>query len=242
MPRGQPDYGVYQQQWAIAGLADLGEAVARLDSINIYDRRGFTAWMDSFEPPVLRWTASASAGGTAPVLSTTQQWMGVQSVYFVTAAVAGEWSQLIKVLPLIRLGKVGIEFSIYLDCQAPGYFQVLAYIFDGTNRRDADLRLDNRARTASIVTPAGLIPVATNCFPAWPVQVWTSVKLVVDMDTDMYTRLLIGDREFPIHTHALVPGAPTTSRFIQLTLRLQGDLIAIMDAYLDNFILTQNEP
>lgn len=242
MPRGQPDYGIYTETPVASGISDPGEAAARLGSINVYDRRGWTVWMDDFESPSLKWPATSSVGSPDPLLSTVEQWMGEQSVYFATVAGAGEHSTMEKLFPLVRLGRVGIEFFVRLECRTPGYLQCILHIFDGVNISTATLRLDNQARTASIITPAGTIVIATNCFPTIPNKVWIPVKLVVDMDTDLYNRLLIGEREYDISAHALVPGAVTTNRFLDVSIRLIGDAIAVMYAYLDNFILTQNEP
>lgn len=242
MPRGQPDYGLYTETLVATGISDPGEAAARLGSINVYDRRGWTVWMDDFEAPNLKWGASSSAGGTAPVLSTTRAWMGIQSAYFVTAAAAGAWANLQHSWPLVRLGRIGAEFWIWLTSFTPGYFRMYLQIYDGTNISVTELRLDSQARTATIVTPAGNIVVATFCFNSVFNEVWIPVKLVVDMDTDLYTRLMIGPDEYDLSAHALVPGGASTDEQIWSSLRLVGGAIGAMSAYLDSFILTQNEP
>lgn len=242
MARGQPDYGITTQTPVASGISDPGEAAARLGSINVYDRRGWTVWMDDFEAPELKWLALSSVGGTLPVLSTTRSWMGVQSVYFVTAAVAGAYASIVRLFPLVRLGRVGMEFFIYLYSETPGYFVMRTRIYDGTNRSDAELRLDYQAQTATIVTAAGDRIVATNCFNGLMMNVWTPVKLVVDMDTDRYTRLLIGPQEIPLDTHSLVAGGADPDSLLWTELRLEGDAIGMMSAYMENFILTQNEP
>lgn len=242
MGRGQPDFGLYTSTPVASGISDPGEAAARLGSINVYDRRGWTVWMDDFEAPVLKWAAASNAGGTDPVLSTTREWMGTQSTYFVTAAAAGAWASLQRSWPLVRLGKFGAEFWIWLHSLTPGYFRMLLDIFDGTNWSRAELRLDSQARTASIVTPAGTIVVATFCFNTVFNEVWIPVKLVVDMDTDFYTRLMIGPDEYDLSAHALVPMGASNENQIWSSLRLVGDAIGAMSASLDSFILTQNEP
>lgn len=242
MAHGQPDFGMYAIAETIYKLTDMGELATRLGSIVTFDRRGDVVWLDDFEAAVLRWTAGASAGSSAPVLSTTEQWMGVKSVYFATVAGAGEYSRIGKNLPLSRLGKSGVEFFILLESRTPGYMQLRVNIEDGTNLSYAELRLDSQARTASIITPTGTIVIATNCFPTYPNKVWVPVKLVVDMDTDLYTRLLIGDQGYDISSYALVPVAASTNRYLDVYICLVGDIIATMYAYLENFILTQNEP
>lgn len=242
MPRGQADFGLYTQTPVAAGLADPGEAAARLGGINIYDRRGWTVWMDDFEAPVVRWTASDDGFGTDPILSTTEAWMGTQSVYFVTRNTNVAFARLERRFPLVRLGRIGIEFFILLAGKTPGYFEASLRLYDGSNISDARLHLDSEAQTATIVTPDGGIEVATYCFNAAIGITWMPVKLVVDMDTDRYVRLLIGPQEIDLSTHLLVPGVVTTDKYFRMRLSLEGDVAGDMTAYLDNFILTQNEP
>lgn len=242
MPRGQPDFGIYTQTPVATGLSDVGEAAARLGSINIYDRRGWTIWMDDFEAPVLKWTPLAAGGGVVPRLSTTNAWMGTQSVFFDCDAGAAPTSSMYRKFPLLRLGKTGIEFFVNLYSKTPGYFRVRFRVYDRANRADAELRLDTFAKTATIVTAAGNIVAATNCFNSAGERVWTPIKLVVDMDTDLYTRLLIGERDIDLSAHALVAGGVSAEGMLYVDFMLVGDAIADMDCYLGNFILTQNEP
>lgn len=242
MPRGQPDYGLYTETPVASGISDPGEAAARLGSINVYDRRGWTIWMDDFEAPDLRWTPSSTAGAVDPVLSTTKAWMGVQSVYFVTPAVAFEGAELTKFFPLLRLGKVGSEFFILLFNGVGGSFGYVLDIFDGTNHSYGQLALDFAAKTASIYTSGAWEIIATNCFNDLDHNTWVPIKLVVNMDTDYYDRLLVGPNEFDISAHPLVLVGADNDRLLRSVFGLVASGAAINTAYLDNFILTQTEP
>jgi len=242
MPRGQPDYGITTQTPVASGISDPGEAAARLGSINVYDRRGWTVWMDDFEGPALKWDPLAFLGGNAPVLSTLLAWMGNQSCYLSFPAVAFAGSGIARYLPLVRLGRVGVELWMNLWAGAGNYLYFHILILDGTNVTGAELYLDSAARTATIATPGGNIIVATDCFPDLLTTLLVPVKLVVDMDSDMYTRLMIGPEEVDISAHALMPIGATTNKFLGVDFQLINGGGGAGYAYVDNFILTQNEP
>ena len=242
MPRGQPDYGLYTQTPVASGISDPGEAAARLGGINVYDRRGWTVWMDDFEAPALRWGTAIVAPGSIPVLSTTRAWMGIQSVYLAVPAVNGARSAINRTFPLVRLGRIGIELFTYLNVTTPSYLMILLTIYDGSNESYAELHLDNLARTATLITSIGPIPVATKCFPLVPLIAFIPVKLVVDMDTDRYVRLLIGPDEIDLSTYLMVLGPATDVKMLGLTCWLEGNVAGVSNGYIDNFILTQNEP
>ena len=240
--RGQPDYGITTQTPVASGISDPGEAAARLGSINVYDRRGWTVWMDAFEASVLNWPVFGAPPGINPVLDSTFAWMGAQSLLFQTNAVGAQYSWVAKYFPLIRLGRVGVEFWLYYLGAANGCFTALVETYDGTNRAAGTLCLDMVARTAEINTPAGWITVANNCFNTAPVNSFLPFKLVIDMDSDRYTRLLAGPRDIDISSHLLFPGPVTTDYALLIEFRLASTAADVQKAWLDNFILTQNEP
>ncbi|KKN22379.1 hypothetical protein LCGC14_0915710 [marine sediment metagenome] len=242
MPRGQPDFGIYTETPVASGISDPGEAAARLGSINVYDRRGWTVWMDDFEAPSFKWISFVSPPGALPVLVTTASWRGAQSVYLNAVAGAGGISGMLKIFPLLRLGRLGIEFWTRGVTVSPGYLGLVFDIFDGTNQSRAEVRADFLADTVSIVTPAGTIVIDTGAFPLLALMPFVPIKIVVDMDDDTYTRLMIGHQEYDISAHALVPVGATTNRLIRAQFSLNGAAGGDSYAWLENFILTQNEP
>lgn len=243
MARGLPDYGQASKQYAIAGMADLGEAVARLNSINIFDRKGFTIWQDDFEAPVLRWYPTSGGAGANPILSTAIALSGVQCVYLNAPAGVGSYSQIGHTFPVVRLGNFGMEFAINGFTKTPGYFRAIVHYANGVTQHYAELRYDTNARTMSIVTPAGVQLIATNI---WMENIlrwyFLPIKLVIDIDNNLYIRLVVGPEEVDLSSHSLNLLAPATSRFIWVYLTVIASAADDMWMYLDNFIHTQAEP
>lgn len=242
MPRGQPDYGVYQQQQAIVGLADIGEGAARLDAINVFDRRGFTVWQDDFEAPVLRWARGKVTTGQLAVLSTTTFFSGIQSVLLNVPKGVTPNSYISRHFPLIRLGRVGVEFWLQGLTKAPGHFDAIIEIYDGVTPTSAHLVYVSDTDTISIWTGGVLTPIATNVWMSVFHHYFLPIKIVADMDTDYYTRLIIGETEYKLSTYPLTVLAPSAWRAILIWFYVFGSDADDMHMYLDNFILTQNEP
>lgn len=242
MPRGQPDYGLYQPQFAIAGLADLGEAVARLGSINVYDRRGFTVWQDDFEAPSLKWTPTQGGLGALPVLSTVASYSGIQSVFLDSVGLAGSGSRISRTFPLIRRGKIGIEFWVQGLSGANSYIELALRVYDGASPNFAHIRYQTANRTVEIFTPLGWQVIDTRAYMQTTDFHFLPIKLVIDMDADTYTRLLVGRSEYDIRAHQLVVMAPSTNEYIEVQFTANQIGVPSVWFYLDNFILTQNEP
>ena len=242
MARGLPDYGQNTQQYAIAGMGDLGEAVARLDSINVFDRRGFTIWQDDFESPVIRWSQWNGNGGLAPIVSSAYFYSGVQSALLQCGAQVDSYSQLSRNFSLIRRGKIGAEIWVQRQIINPAFFSLVVRLLDGTNFTRADLRYYPTNGTIWIDTPLGLVQVATAITMYNATQYFLPIKLVVDMDTDRYTRLIVGPQEIDLSAHELVQVGATALKTVIVYLSLYGVVGGATSLYLDNFILTQNEP
>jgi len=242
MPRGQPDYGLYTDTPVASGISDPGEAAARLGSINVYDRRGWTVWFDDFESPSLKWVGARTAPGAFPVLSTGQAFSGIQSVHLNAPAGVASASSIARRFPLIRRGKVGFEIWVQGTTVTPGYLELRADIHDGVTPYWAAWRYYSAGRDLYIVTPDGEELIDNLAYMISSRFYFLPVKLVVDMDTDLYTRLVVGEREHDISAYGQNVMAPGTNKFIEVTISIAPNAVFDQKMYLDNFILTQNEP
>ena len=243
MPRGAPDFGIYAVKEApIVGLADVGEAVARLGAINVWDRKGWTVLFDDFEAPTLNWIPQTEGSGETPVLSSTQAFMGSQSCYLSAPAAASSVSKIWRRFPLLSVGKLGVELWIQAKAYSPGYFQFYFYVYDGAIPTLAEVLYDTVAREITLGTAAGNIVVASDVFMYTVANYFLPIKVVIDIENDKYVRLMVGPQEIDISAHDLITFAPSTDRYISLTIACLGCEATDMWAYVDNFILTQNEP
>jgi len=243
MPRGQPDYGLMTQTPVASGISDPGEAAARLGSINVYDRRGWTVWMDDFEAPVLKWTGAIALTGEFPVLSSATSWMGAQCVYFDAPTGISSRSMIIRMFPLVRRGRIGVEVFVCGTTEMPGYLWMQAEIDDGVNSYIAQWRLDTTNRNLFIVSGGINRLIATNVYGQVTNHNFLPIKLVIDMDTDFYTRLMVGADEYDISAYPMDFGGLAALSYVDIRIGVYGTGAPIdCSGYADNFILTQNEP
>jgi len=243
MVHGAPDYGIYAIRTApIVGLADLGEAVARMGAINIWDRRGFTILQDDFESPVLRWLASNVAPGDKPVLSSSEVRMGSQSCLLNAPPGAGSESYITKILPLLRKGRLGFEIWVQARAYIDGYFYWKLWQKDGSNIAYAEFRLDTVANNIKIRTPDGYEEVLTDVYSTEAKHFFLPIKIVIDTNTDKYVRLLVSSHEVDLSAYSLLDMGDTTDRKLEIRYGCLGCALANFYAYVDNFIFTQDEP
>jgi len=241
MARGQPDYGMYAPTRVMAGMSDMAEAVVRLNSIDIFDRFGRVAYLDDFEGTVLKWDTVLVAGGTA-ILDSTDPKSGSQDALLSLANAAGSASSIYKYfLPLLS-NRIGSEIS-FVRPDKNTYFHIVVALYTGARLRIGEIRIDFNAGDLAYINTGGLpVNFATGLNLAIANFIHHPCKLVVDFDTIRYVRFLYGGVVYDLSAHALWDvgnlGAPNVYAGFHLRPRVQ----AVSSIYLDDFILTQDEP
>ncbi|MBA7692260.1 hypothetical protein ES703_100823 [subsurface metagenome] len=133
MPRGQPDFGQYQQKTVGATLADMGDLAVRLGSIVEYDRRGDIVLLDDFESPVLSWATTLASPLAFMRLDSTNVKSGAQALQIRTDNIASDALYAYKALSTLGTLRLGAEISFsYLT--ATTSVVVFIHHFDGTDQ------------------------------------------------------------------------------------------------------------
>jgi len=243
MARGAPDYGIYAVRIApIVGLSDIGEGAVRLGAIDLWDRRGFVIFQDDFESPTLLWDTEKEGSGEYPILNSDEVCMGSQSCYLSAPIAADSESRLTRIFPLLKKGRLGFEFWIQARAYTDGYFWWRLWEKDGVNIAFAELRFDSEAKNITIRTSTGYVEVLTDIYTTQGDHFFLPIKIVIDTNTDKYVRLLVGSVEVDLSAYSLRDMGDTTDHNLNVKLGCLGCALDSMFTYVDNFILTQDEP
>lgn len=242
MPRGQPDYGVYQQKTVGATLADMGELAARLGSIDSYDRRGDVVFLDDFEAPILKWE-TAVAGTEYVILDNESVKSGSQAAKIHVAAVAFSNPDMHKSVFSLGSARQGAEFHFSkIENTYTIEFHLIHY--DGTNFHWGEIHFNNgtgELRVTGLVG-AGYIVASGLVLPSLD-HCYIPLKFVTDHLTGKYVRVLFGGVEYDISAFNLATGLDgrAPQDFVRIEVMDAGGAIAA-DLWVEDFILTINEP
>jgi hypothetical protein len=242
MARGQPDYGEYARTVTIAGLSDLGELAARLGSIVTLDRRGNVLWLDNFDDGIGAWGVALYGTGAAAASSTTYFRSGGNSFKLTGgsdgALCVNVWADLQYSIP----SKMGMEFCIstnvdvdhvdahlWYQSSSIGYWPTVH--IDRNNDR---IQIEDRdAGAVTVVTPTSF------CDDLYHFH---SIKLVVDVLTGKYTRLIVDGIAYDLSSYNIPTLAASAHALISPVFYVYSDTGQNGIAHLDNVIITQNEP
>ncbi len=218
------------------------ELAVRLGSIVTYERRGQVIFMDGFEDGDAPWYPHAIVGSGEYWLSTSEARSGMFS-YRIRATGGADTRQDIDLYRSIPyLSNLGIEFSVSADTES-NIIQLYWEIRGISKGIYAGLRIDVENNLAYYLNSAGGWTQLTSdwlvyCDPG----LFTTFKLVVDPKAQKYVRLLTADRTYDMSTIAAQAIGASNVSYSLLHLGQLGKATAITAIWLDDIILTQNEP
>lgn len=243
MPSGQPDFGLYAPTETIVGLSDLGELAARLGSPVTFDRRGNIIWMDDFESGIEKWYVDSAAGGENLLWVPTYSKSGGFCAKAITDAHADDDIRVTVALPYPALSRIGFEYSFRLGSNIKE-IHIINQLYNGTNLIVGLLRWTAATKTWAYLDDSGYHDLTpTIDFRSTAPIPFNTLKLVCDFTTRMYVRLIANNTTYDLSSNTLRvgPGAGIPPHLSE-RVAIYTNANASADIYIDDAIVTQNEP
>jgi len=239
MPHAGPDWGTYAPVSTIYSIQDLGELAARLGSIVTFDRRGNVIFMDNFDDGIEPWSYGGTSGYSVR-WSPYQYKSGGFSIELTTPAVAGKNAWIERYFPYPSKSRLGIEMSVnknYRVNQIDFYFE----IYDGSDLYEPYIRLIGN--TWSYLGDDLNYHNLGSAGDLMNDIMFHTFKLVFDLTTGKFVRLIVDTTTFDLSTFTIykINSSSSPSLFINFAITSMAYAEAAQ-AWVENLILTQNEP
>ncbi len=235
----------WTSKWRMAtifGQIDQGELAARLKSINTFDRRGDTVFMEDFEAPTLTWTTVAIGTGASVALSAASYKSGSQSLKLTPGSTTTWHASATKLLALPVQSRLGFECSFSADDNT-SYFSLGSSMYDGTTRYIQGILYDHANDHIDYYNSGGTYTeIASGIKFKTSIVMFMPLKVVIDYATGEYVRLMFGDTEYNLSGIPLWSGASANNPYCGMEVRHVGTAGNNPISYVDNVIITQNEP
>ena len=242
MPHGHPDYGVGSPLSTIYAIEDMAELAARLGSISTFDRRGNVIFMDGFESGLAQWALGGSGTNNAVTQCSEFARNGAFCAKLRGGSSLGLYASMVKKLPYPVIGKLGLEASFDGNTDF-NYFEVRFQLYDGTTLHTAKLRFTySTGAMAYYDSNADMIDLVTGLYLASSGELFSTVKLVVDFENEAYERVLFNSDTYDVSGIAYFEEASAADPQIRITLIVINETGNPGLIYVDDVILTQNEP
>jgi hypothetical protein len=242
MAHGRPDWGITNGVFSTYQSSDMGELAARLGSPNTMDRRGDVVLIDSFEEYTGRYTVQPSGTGAGSRRTVQYAHRGSWCRELISGSDGGLFCGYIIGESAVYQAKVGIEVSFLHPSTIDG-FEVQIIRFDGAQAHAFSLRYSETALALQYKDPAGVLQTVASGF-SLPASVydWSTIKLVADIAVDRYTRAVVNGVTYNLPASGPTPNADVRTPRMDFTVFVLGRAGFNDAAFIDDLILTQNEP
>ncbi len=240
MPRGAPDYN--QPDYNIASVQfDDGVLLTALAGIAPLDGLGRIVSFDNFRDGFNDWDRAQSQATGLPVLTSSVARVSPVSVLlYGSAGVNASTCYIRKVVNNTVSSRIGLEFSV-LSNQADVYLYVDQQAYTDTFRYNAQIRIQPLNFTVELRTMAGYVQVAT--LPQGiGTSPWVTIKLVSDLSTGKYVRLMVGDTKIDLSSSIYQIGAGSAQRGVLYQFENSDDNKHQENVYIGHVIITMDEP
>lgn len=242
MGRGLPSWHKYRSFGQVHEDVKLGELAVRLGSPVSFDRRGNVMFMDTFEYGLNKWVIGGSGLAYKAIPSVDYTISGGIAAKLVAGSTLYHRVDITKDFRGQPASVFGFEtaFMVWTDCdyfQLDGFWSSEALEYWGGLRYD---RANEQWQYGDDTTGW------TAFLESWDVLVTTNmfhnVKVVIDATTGLYVRAIVDGVETDLSAYSLRSVTVAGDALLQPRLRFTGLDANNDECYVDNVIITVNEP
>lgn len=242
MPRGNWDYGVNPAGQITSPEIGLAELAARLGSLSRFDRQGEVVFQDGFEAGLGRWYQDLGSPAGTIVLTTVGPGLGGYTVILTPGAAVAAEAALYGNMPVPSEGTLGLEVlcvitSLNTDIELRmNHNGAGGQLVSGLRYSGQSDRLEYRDSTAAWVAVPGAARLSIGD------GIPHLLKFVIDIPSYSYVRAVADGQRISLAGLAVNRNAAPALRanYLDLVARSWGG--AANAVYLDNVVLTHNEP
>ncbi len=241
MAHGHADYGLDAAKQTIHAVTDLGELAARINPISTFDRRGDIVFWDGFENGLGNWEVAGGGGDYEATETPYTSRCGGWSARLTTDSDGTFMVKLRKYIGFPVLGAFGLEFSFTLQANI-NYLRIQLEADNTIENKVLSVQYEHDTDELKVFKGgAGYTVLDSDLKLRASDRHFHTLKIVGDLDTQFYKRLILNQTEYDISSWPIWIAATGGIVYLSAEITVKG-LIATRSIYVDSCIITQNEP
>lgn len=221
---------------------DVAELAARLSSICTFDRRGNVIWLDDFEGTLGKWGIETEGAGYSAALSAEAARSGAFSAKLISPDDEEDKIGLKRWFPLPVESNIGFEFS-WARAYQLAYIHLYLYFVEAAKSYSFRLRYHIAQNYLQYYDGDGdYISLEPRAYSGKETHIFNTIKLVVDYANKKYVRALFNSQAFDLSDLKPKIGAGGTPYTLRTYIYAETGTTPNVPTYIDDVILTQNEP
>jgi len=242
MAHGGPDWGIGVPVSTIYGLDDMGELVVRLGSIDTFDRRGNVVFLSSFEDSLNPFISSKTGANASVSITNAGSRNGASSCELRPGDVIGDYALLQHYSPFPVSSKLGVEVS-FATVHTDAIFAVENELDDTAERHYPRIYYDWDSDELSYYDSAGAPQVFASGLKLKAYErIFHTIKVVFDLAKKEYVRVILDNVEYDLSGKKYQTPATTGSAYWYQEMYAEAKVADGTWVYIDDLIVTQNEP
>ncbi|MCW7077307.1 MAG: hypothetical protein OCU18_08540 [Candidatus Syntrophoarchaeum sp.] len=229
--------------WNKEQTIGLAEHAVRVHAPAIpFDRRGEIILWDDYESPTQKYVSILGAGTINRSNDTSK--FGDFSTKIVTGSTLHDNSAIYYYTSDYRDSKIGAQIS-FASADSTYSIWIVIRHYDGTNLRDYALEYEKSSGELSVFSDGTKYTLSPAVEYKASINNWGTLKFVIDIVNNENVRALFFRKEFDLSSHPepkSISSMPTEEPRLYIKFYYQAEEAAAKTGYLDNFILTENEP
>ncbi len=220
----------------------LNELIAVLSGAKRFDRRGSIFFYDTFEGGLSKWFTTCLGTNASAEVSSTYALFGGLSVKMVGGSDGGLSAKIFHRQYYPSASKLGLEFAFTVVSGADNIEWQIA-IYTGTRVVYGLVKYDqNLTKLQYWNSASAWADLQTGVNLSTLTGVFHVGKLVIDPATEKYVRFLLGKDEYDMSALSCEATDDTTAPYMLVSAKVVSDSGQNATIYVDNVVLTQNEP
>lgn len=242
MAHTQADYSTKYREANVYGNIDNAELAARINPISLMDRAGHVIWYDNFEADNKKWYTDPQGTGAEAVISAGRSHFGNHAMKLVAGSDGLKYAAMFKRLDWLPSGKIGMEYFFNIDAESDTMLFRLE-IYNGTRHLRANCIIDFDLDKITITTEdIGSKTIVTGADFFIGERRFHYIKMVVDPTTAMYDRMIFQGTTYDISAYTIDDVGASGKWYIRPNIHHYGDAGENAVCYIDNVVITMDEP
>ena len=226
----------------VYSMMDSAELAARLGALSTWDRRGNIVWEDPINASGNKWSLTGNGTGNDQAVSQSYAEKGDNSMKLTTGSDGGMNAQMGRHSQLCVEGNIGLEISFSMDSDIDYITLTLLWRKD-SRYTAAKLKVDQTNSKLSYLNSGNTFTELASSLQYSPkLTCFYTLKMVLDVENKNWVRVIHQDVGYSLANISLYDVAIVTHGYMEMYVHAYGTAGNNATIYVDNVILTQNEP
>ncbi|MDY6888269.1 MAG: hypothetical protein SVV88_11620 [Pseudomonadota bacterium] len=218
------------------------ELATRLGAASTRHRQGECIIIDDFESSTIKWETATLGASSAVARDTTYAKRGSGSISLTAGSSINDYAMITKYTPAPPTTKLGYEVNFTVS-DTDTLIELMLDCYNGTNRKRAYFMYNSDDNSLAVYDHTlGMYSIGSDVLYQQGNYYFHNLKFTIDMDDYSYHKAYMNEKVYTLSAFTLQSTTDSTRPHVRAIVQHRRQAATTGTVYVDDFILTQNEP